>query len=88
MTYFQKGRNTTHALLHLQSEINEATLHESSLYAIFFDLQEVHYLQTEYEFGLRDNVPSILQSFFNDRYLLVRNSISSSVPVQSGVRQG
>ena len=37
---FCKGRNTTQALLDLQSEINEAFVHQSSLYSIFFDLQE------------------------------------------------
>ena len=94
---FRKSRNSSQALLDLQSEINEATLHNSCLYSIFFDLQEAfprvwrHYIIHKlFKLGLRGNLPRILQTFLNDRKLSVRiqNTISSPVTVHNGVPQG
>jgi len=56
----------------------------------FFYLREAfprvwrHCISEElYEIGLRDNLPSILQSFLNDRSLMVRiqNKTSSPLPI-------
>ena len=94
---FRKGRNTAQALLDLQNEINEAFLHKSSLYSIFFDLQEAfprvwrqHIINKLQEFGLRGNLPRILQSFLIDRKLTVRvqNTLSPPANIQNGVPQG
>ena len=94
---FRKGRSTIQPLLDLQNEINESSLSKSCLYSIFFDLQEAyprvwrHYISTKlFEIGLRGNLPSILQSFLNNRTLKVRiqNITSSPLTVQNGVPQG
>ena len=76
---FRKGRNTTQALADLQLQINKATDANSCLYAIFFDLQEAfprvwrhHICQNLYRMGLRGNLPTILQSFLQNRTLMVR----------------
>lgn len=94
---FRKGRNTIQPLYDLQSQINDVTNNKSSLYSIFFDLQEAfprvwrHLISTElYEIGLRGHLPNILQTFLNDRTLLVRinNITSPPLSVQNGVPQG
>jgi len=94
---FRKDRKTAQALLDLQSGINESTLRKSSLYSVFFDLQKAfprvwrcHIVNKLYKLELRGNLPSILQSFLNDRTLIVRiqNITSSPFPIKNGVSQG
>lgn len=94
---FRKGRNTIQPLLDLQNEINQSSLPNSSLYSIFFDLQEAyprvwrHYISIKlFEIGLRGNLPSILHTFLSNRTLKVRvqNITSSPIIVENGVPQG
>jgi len=93
----RNGGNTSQALFDLQNEINAPSSAKSSLYSVFFHLQEAlprvwgHYIvQKLFEIGLRGNLPSlVLQSFLNNRSLMVRiqNITSSSFTVENGVPQ-
>ena len=94
---FRKNRNTLQALTDLQQQINNAVNKNSSLYTIFFDLQQAfprvwrHYIcQKLYLIGLRGNLPKLLQSFLYDRSIAVRieDQLSSHQLVQNGVPQG
>ena len=94
---FRKGRNTSHALADLQTQINNATDSNSCLYSIFFDLQEAfprvwrHYICSKlHDIGLRGSLPKILQDFLHNRTLMVRiqDKISSPHEIQNGVPQG
>ena len=78
-------------------QINNAVNKNSSLYTIFFDLQQAfprvwrHYIcQKLHLSGLRDNLSKLLQSFLHDRSITVRieDQLSSHQPIQNGVPQG
>jgi len=84
-------------LLNLQNKINQSSSPKFSLYSIFFDLQEAyprvwrHYICNKLqEIGVRGSLPSILQSFLNNRTLIVRiqNTTSAPLTVDNGVPQG
>jgi len=95
---FRKNRNTLQALTDLlQQQINNAVNKNSSLYTIFFDLQQAfprvwrHYIcQKLHLIGLRDNLSKLLQSFLHDRSITVRieDQLSSHQLIQNGVPQG
>lgn len=94
---FRKNRNTLQALTDLQQQINDAVNQNSSLYTIFFDLQQAfprvwrHYIcQKLHHVGLRGNLPKLLQSFLSDRSIAVRieDQLSSHHLIQNGVPQG
>ena len=76
---FREGRNTLQALTDLQQQINKSTDKKSTLYTIFFDLQQAfprvwrHYIcQKLHQIGLRGNLPKLLQSFLSNRTITVR----------------
>ena len=94
---FRKKRNTIQAISDLELEIREAFAAKEHLYAIFFDLEKAydrvwrhHICQLLFKYGLRGNLPSILQSFLADRSLVVRvaDQLSSPKVIQNGVPQG
>jgi len=94
---FRKNWNSLQALTDLQQQINNAVNKNSSLYIIFFDLQQAfpqvwrHYIcQKLHLIGLRGNLPKLLQSFLYDRSITVRieDQLSSHHLIQNGVSQG
>ena len=94
---FRKGRNTIQALSDLQNQIEQAFLSKAPLYTIFFDLQQAYPRVWRYyickklhDFGLKNNLPKILQSFLQDRYIAVRiqDKLSSPHNIENGVPQG
>jgi hypothetical protein len=94
---FRKKRNTIQAISDLELQIREAFAAKEHLYAIFFDLEKAydrvwrhHICQLLFKYGLRGNLPSVLQSFLADRSLVVRvaDQLSSPRIIQNGVPQG
>jgi len=94
---FRKDRNNSQALFDLQNEINVPSPVNSYLYSVFFDHQEAFphiwrhcIVQKLFELGLRGNLSSLLQSFLNNRSLMIRiqNVTSSPLTVENGVPQG
>ena len=94
---FRKGRNTIPPLADLQNQIQQAFLANAPLYTIFFDLQQAYprvwryYICKKlYDFGLKNNLPKILQSFLQDRYISVTIQDQLSLPhkIENGVPQG
>jgi len=78
-----------------QVQIKTAINVNSSLYTIFFDLEQAfprvwrHYIsQKLHKLGLRGNLPNLLQSFRYDRVITVsiEDKVSTHVPI--GVPQG
>ena len=94
---FRKSKSTLHAIANLESEIKLAFNNNSSLFTVFFDLEKAydrtwkyHICKTLHKYGLKNNLPLIIQNFLKNRYLTVRVSdqLSTFHQIQNGVPQG
>jgi len=90
-------RNTSQTLFDLQNEIKAPSSAKSCLYSVFFDLQEAfprvwrHYIvQKLFKLGVRGNLLSLLQSFLNNGFFMVRiqNVTFSPLTVENDIPQG
>ena len=93
----RKGRSTTMALTELDALIHQANDNKSTLYSVFFDLENAfprvwrhHILLTLHKYGFRGLLPQLLQNYLQNRSFQVRvaNQLSSIQTQDNGVPQG
>ncbi|GFT94213.1 putative RNA-directed DNA polymerase from transposon X-element [Trichonephila clavipes] len=71
---FRKGRSTLDNIIQLESKIRNAFVRRNHLVSIFFDIEKAYdrtwrygILRTLFNFGLRGNLPILIQKFLNVR---------------------
>ena len=94
---FRKGRSTIDCLAALTTEAHNAYRRNQYLACIFFDLEKAYdtcwkhlIMRQLHKFGLRGNLPVIIQDFLSNRKFKVKvsNKLSDSFEQEMGVPQG
>ena len=94
---FRKNRSTTDPIVQLVCDIENAIARRDHTIAVFFDLEKAYDMAWRYgiiaklfEYGLRGNLPKLLQEYLSQRKIKVKinNTLSNSMHVEEGVPQG
>ena len=94
---FRRGRSTIDSLAALATDIQDAFRKKQYLFSVFFDLEKAYdtcwkklIMQQLYKFGLRGELPRIIENFLTDRRfrVRVRDSLSEEFQQEMGVPQG
>ena len=94
---FRKGRSSIDSLAALTKEIHDAFRRKQFLVCVFFDLEKAydtcwkHLIMKElHRFGLRGELPKIIEDFLSDRSFRVKVGLGISEPFiqEMGVPQG
>ena len=94
---FRRGRSTIDSLAALATDVQNAFLRKQYLFSVFFDLEKAYdtcwkqlIMQQLFKFGLRGELPKIIENFLSDRRFRVRvgDSLSDEFEQEMGVPQG
>ncbi|GFX50394.1 putative RNA-directed DNA polymerase from transposon X-element [Trichonephila clavipes] len=94
---FRKGRSTLDNIIMLENKVRNAFVRRNHLVSIFFDIEKAYahtwryeILRTLFNFGLRGNLPILIQNFLNVRTFKVSlgGTLSASLLQAEGVPQG
>ena len=94
---FRRGRSTLDSLAALATDVQDAFRRKQYLFCIFFDLEKAYdtcwkqlIMQQLFKFGLRGELPRIIENFLSDRKFRVRvgDSLSEEFEQEMGVPQG
>ena len=94
---FRKARSTLDSLAALATDVQDAFRRKQYLFTIFFDLEKAYdtcwkklIMQQLHKFGLRGELPKIIENFLSDRKFRVRvgSTLSEEYKQEMGVPQG
>lgn len=94
---FRKQRSTTDQIVKLETYIRDAFIKKEHVVSIFFDLEKAYDTTWKYgimkdlhDFGLRGNMPKLIDNFLQDRVFNVRlgSILSDKHEQEMGVPQG
>ena len=94
---FRRGRSTLDSLAALATDVHDAFRRKQYLFCVFFDLEKAYdtcwkhlIMQQLHKYGLRGELPRIIENFLSDRKFRVRvgSTLSEEYDQEMGVPQG